>query len=469
MAIGTGQRALDRQLEENAAAEADLRARIRDERVEHVYYQFLSLSGRVLAKVVPAEHLARNLYRGVQFHGAAVTDMAVGRDGALIASGPEREEILAVPDASTFAVLPWDRSVGRFICNVYRRTDARRDAGEALPLCARGNLARQHAAFEARTGLRLRSGTEPEMSWLGDPIAPWWNDHTDPSYHFGALELMRPIVKRVAGYGRALGLTMIEGDYEDNGQLELNFEFDDCERTCDRLVTYRQICVQVADELGVTASFMPKPSASAMANGCHHNISLWRDGENAFRDLSEPTLHLTEVASHALGGILAHSRGMLALVAPTVNSYARYWHPGSFAPLIANWGFDNRTCAVRVSASGRLEFKLPDASVNPYLSHAAILASIADGLERRLDPGPAQAGSSYDQAVIAADEATRGFGSLPKTLGDALAALRDDPIVQSAFPAELVDAFVALKTAEWEEFCAAVTDWHRDRYLRAIP
>ena len=81
---------------------------------------------------------------------------------------------------------------------------------------------------------------------------------------------------------------------------------------------------------------------------------------------------------------------MLAVLAPTVNSYARYWDLGQFAPSIVNWGYDNRTCAVRVSASGRLEFKLPDASVNPYLSHTVVLAAMADGLERRLDPGPPQ-------------------------------------------------------------------------------
>jgi glutamine synthetase len=460
---------LSAHLARNATAEAELAERVREAGVEYIYYQFVSLTGRVLAKVVPAEHLARNLQRGVQFFGAAVTDMAVGRDGALIASGPEREEFLAIPDASTFAVLPWDRSFGRFICNLYRRTDARVEPGAPLPTCVRHNLQRAHAAFRAATGLQLRSGTEPEMSWIGDTIKPWWNDATQPSYHFGALELMRPIVKRVIAYGQAMGLTMIEGDYEDNAQIELNFAYDDCELTCDRLVTYRQICMQVASELGVSATFMPKPSPRAMANGCHHNLSLWDGEENVFVDPAERALHLTQTARHALGGLLAHSRPMLALLAPTVNSYARYWHVGAFAPTIVNWGYDNRTCAVRVSAPGRLEYKLPDASVNPYISHAAILAAVADGLKRQIDPGPEQSGDSWDAGVVADDQRARGFGQLPRTLGDALTALGEDDVVRSAFPADLLDAFTQLKTAEWEEFCAAVTDWHLDRYLRAIP
>ena len=461
--------ALRAQLDRNAAAEQELGERIRAAGVEYLYYQFVSLTGRVLAKVVPADQLQRNLFRGVQFHGAAVTDLAVGRDGTLVASGPEREEILAIPDAATFAVLPWDPSFGRFICNLYRRTDVDAAAGQPLPTCVRGALARAHTRFRDQTGLQLRSGTEPEMSWLGESITPWWNDRTDPSYHIGALEMMRPIVKRIISYARAMGLTMIEGDYEDNGQLELNFEYDDCERTCDRLVTYRQICVQVASEFGVTASFMAKPSATAMANGCHHNLSLWREDENIFRDPTIPTLHLTEPARHALGGLLTHSRGLLALLAPTVNSYARFWHVGAFAPTRVDWGFDNRTCAVRVSASGRLEYKLPDASVNPYLSHAVILGAMADGLEREIDPGPPQSGDSYDATVVATDSATRDFGALPKTLGDALAASTESSLARDWLGDELFQTHTALKTAEWEAFCSAVTDWHRDRYLRAIP
>src|SRR4029077_367871 len=134
------------------------------------------------------------------------------------------------------------------------------------------------------------------------------------SYHMGALELMRPIVKRVITYAREFGLTMIEGDYEDNGQVELNFQYDNCELTCDRLITYRQICAQVADEFGVTATFMPKPSETAMANGCHHNLSLWSGGENVFIDPGNPQIHVTEVARHAVGGLLSNSRSMLAFL-----------------------------------------------------------------------------------------------------------------------------------------------------------
>jgi glutamine synthetase len=173
--------ALTQQLERNAVAAEDLAAQIQDAGVEHVYYQFTTLNGRVMAKVVPARHVRRNLERGVQFHGSAIADLATSRHGTLIASGPEAEEFVALPDASTFAVLPWDRTFARVICNLYTRPDRREGAGEPLPTCVRSTLARAHAAFRDRTGLELRSGTEPEMSWLGPDLEVWSQPNVSPA------------------------------------------------------------------------------------------------------------------------------------------------------------------------------------------------------------------------------------------------------------------------------------------------
>jgi glutamine synthetase len=206
---------LEVQLASNAAAEENLVTRVLAEGIEYIYYQFVTLNGRVMAKVVPARHIQRNLQKGVQFHGSAVADLASNRHGQLIASGPAAQEFVAIPDSSTFATLPWDPTFARMFCNLYRRRDAAQDAGTTLPTCVRGNLMRVHRAFRDRTGYELRSGTEPEMSWFGEDIAVWSQPNVSPAYHFGALETMRPIVKQVMSYASALGLDMIEGDYED--------------------------------------------------------------------------------------------------------------------------------------------------------------------------------------------------------------------------------------------------------------
>ncbi len=435
--------------------------RIAEAGVEFVYYQFVSINGRVLTKVAPARHVRRNLRSGVNFHGSAVADVANDRSGAFFFGGAEAEEFTALPDAETFQVLPWDTTTARFLCRLYRRADAEADPGAPLPTDVRGLLSRAHADFEARTGLELRSGLEPEMTWEGPSIDVDSRPGVSPAYHLGSLERVRGVYQRVIRYGQALGLEMIEGDYEDNGQLELNFLFDRAERTADRLLTYRQICSRVAHELGVTATFMPKPALGIMGNGCHHNLSLWRDGANVCADEGRDELHVSTVAGHAIGGLLTHAASGMAVYASTVNSYKRYWDIGLFAPSAVNWGLDNRTCTLRVSANGRLEFKLPDAIVNPYLSQTLVLAAIEDGIEHSLDPG--------EPVARGATGAAGDFAPLPLTLGDALDALEGNTLVKRALGDELTALYVEFKRDEWARYCSSVTDWEREMYRDWLP
>src|SRR5690606_20890760 len=142
------------------------------------------------------------------------------------------------------------------------------------------------------------------------------------------------------------------------------------------------------------------------------------------------------------------------VMASTVNSYKRFWDTGLFAPTRINWGMDNKTCTVRLSANGRLEYKLPDASVNPYLSHALLLAAMRDGLQKKSDPGASVDKDSYaDVSEI---------GVLPLTLGDAVAAFRNDEVMRTALPQEMSDLYLELKADEWARACGAVTDWDRN-------
>lgn len=165
---------------------------------------------------------------------------------------------------------------------------------------------------------------------------------SSPAYHIENLELMRPVYQKVIRYAQAMGLDMIEADYEDPGQVEMNWMFDDADLTADRLITYRSICKQVARELGLEASFMPKPSTGQMGNGCHHNLSLWDGDVNVLEEPNRRELHLTDVGLNALGGILSHAAGSMLIMGPTVNSYKRYWDSGQFAPSQINWGWTTR-------------------------------------------------------------------------------------------------------------------------------
>ncbi|GAB7004864.1 glutamine synthetase family protein [Nocardioides sp. AN3] len=452
-----------RELNSRPGALDAIKQAIADNGVEYIYYQAVTITGRVVGKVVPAAHVDRIAVRGVNQHRTAIANLQTDRSGKLLGGGTEAAEYTAVPDLDTFAVLPWDTKVARFFCRLYEPDHRPEKAGAALATDARGLLQRVHEEFTVRTGLELRTGTEPEMTWEGPGLEAQFRPDSSPAYHIEHLERYREIYQRVITYARALGLDMIEGDYEDGGQLELNWMFDHANLTADRLVTYRQICKQVARELGIECSFMPKPGTGYMGNGCHHNFSLWRDGVNVLEEAGRPELHLTQEGQHALGGLLTHTPGAMLIMGPTVNSYKRYWDAGQFAPSRIDWGLDNKTCTVRLSANGRLEYKLPDASVNPYLSHAVMVAAIDDGLKNAITPGEPTVGSSY------LSTAPELFGKLPLSLGEAIEAFKADGYLRESLGAELSDLIVEYKTDEWARFNSAVTTWERDLYWADLP
>lgn len=431
--------------------------KIADTGVKYIYYMIPTLGARTVAKVVPAEHYERMLRKGIAFHRTALTDLQTSREGELIGGGVAAHEFWGLPEPETFQVLPWDTEVGRIFCTAYDPPHLGEAGGRLIPLDTRALFKAAHAAFTERTGLELRSGLEPEMTWVGPGIEVVSKEDQSPAYQVENLEKMRPVFKKVISYGQALDFDMIQGDYEDDGQIELNWNFDRAELTSERMTTYRQICKQVARELGLEASFMPKPYNGKMGNGCHHNLSLWRGEENVIED-GRVELHATETARQAIAGMLLHTPGSMLVMGSTVNSYKRYWDAGQFAPSGADWGLDTRGVAIRISANGRMEYRLPDASVNPYLSHLYLLAAIEHGLEAQLDPGdPGQPSEEIAKVVV------------PNTLGMAIEAFQADEYLMGAMPEELTRIFVQLKKDEWGRYCGQITQWEFDQYWEAIP
>lgn len=436
---------------------AVLGERIRETGVKYIYYMIPTLGSRTVAKVVPAEHYERMLRKGIAFHRTALTDLQTSREGELIGGGVDAHEFWGLPEPETFQVLPWDPEVGRMFCTAYDPPQLGEGSGCLIPLDTRALFRAAHRSFTERSGLELRSGLEPEMTWTGPGMEVSCKDDQSPAYQVENLEKMRPVFKKVISYAQAMDFAMIQGDYEDDGQLELNWDFDRAELTAERMTTYRQICKQAARELGLHASFMAKPYNGKMGNGCHHNLSLWRDGENIIED-GRVELHVTETARHAIGGMLRHTPGSMLVMGSTVNSYKRYWDAGQFAPSGADWGLDTRGVALRISANGRMEYRLPDASVNPHLSHLYLLAAIERGLETKLDPGePGTPSAALADVVV------------PNTLGSAIEAFEADEYLMAAMPEELTRIFLQLKRDEWARYCGQISQWEFDQYWEAIP
>ncbi len=447
---------------------AEVEKKIETLGVQYLYCQFISVTGRIMGKGIPAKHFGVIARKGFQLVYGSTANLFIDRHGDYIGYGPEARELVGIAEPETFAQLPWDPKTARVFCTLFRGREEEVDGGTFLTSDCRGNLRRIHNEFEAKHGLHLRAGTEPEMMWLradehGKPI---FEGLTKPNcYHIDQFAELQPLIHKVIEYSEAMGLDMIQGDHEDApGQLELNFQFDRADLTADRLSTYRQVCKQVGRELGAFPCFMPKPFMNVSANGCHHNISLWDGDENKFMPEGDNPQLPGKVGMMAIGGILEHLRALTCLSSPTVNSYRRLWDTGFWAPVFADWGFQNRTTALRISAPGRFEYRSVDSAVNPYLSFAGLLKAMDDGLDRNLDPGPPEERNIYE-----AMESGKTVEKIPLSLGEALQALADDETIKSALPGEMYTVFEHYKRDEWERFMATVTDWDVEEYLDILP
>jgi glutamine synthetase len=439
-----------------------LTRRIEAEDVRYVFFQQVSISGHVNGKGVVASYFPQVAERGYQLVYGATADLFTDRHSNYIGFGPEESELAAMADLDTFAVLPWDRRVARVFCDCYDT-----ETGALLDADPRQNLKRVAHDVEEELGYAFLCGIEPEMMWLRpseDGAAP--EGVTKPyCYHINQFEQLRPVILDVVEYGQALGLDMSYGDHEDApGQLELNFRFDRALRTADNITCYRQICAAVARKHGLRASFMPKPFTGVSANGHHHHFTLMDDdANNVFHDPDGPA-QLSELGLHFMGGILEHFAALVCIGSPTVNSYKRMWDFGFWAPVYKNYGWQNRTCTVRVASGGRFEFRGVDSSCNPYLTQAALLTAGLDGVRWGLHPGEPQQANTYDLLAAGAQ-----FERVPDHLGAALEALEADEVVRSALPGRLYDVFMHYKRDEWERYLAAVTDWEREEYLEVLP
>ena len=473
----------------------EVRAKIDALGIQYLYLQFVSVTGKIMGKGIPADHWETVAERGFQLVYGATMNLFTNRSGEYLGYGPEAAELVGIPEPESFMQLPWDKRVGRFYCTLFRNREEREEAGAYLTADCRGNLRRLHDEFsDKHGGLQLRMGTEPDMMWLkfdenGKPTEGYSKPYC---YHIDQFESLRPVYMKVIEYARAMGLDMIQGDHEDApGQLELNWMFDDVLRNADRLTTYRQICAQVAREHGIFACFMTKPFMGVSASGCHHNMSLWYGGEDVLCPTGNDPANLPGMAGNylyvkggdntfmpdtddpqlpgktgleAIGGIVHHLQALTAIGCSTVNSYRRLWDTGFWAPVFADWGFQNRTTGLRVSAPGRFEYRSVDSMVNPYLMGSVILAAAGDGLDNKLDPGEPEERNIYE-----AMEAGKQVKKLPMSLGEALEALEQNEVVQRGMPGEMYRLYHEYKSDEWARFMSTVTDWDNETYMECLP
>jgi len=209
------------------------------------------------------------------------------------------------------------------------------------------------------------------------------------------------------------------------GQAEIDMRFEPLVQMADNLLKYKYIVKNVAKKHGKTVTFMPKPIFNDNGSGMHTHVSLWKGKTNLFA--GDGYAGLSEMAMHAIGGLLKHAAAICAFSNPTTNSYKRLV-PGFEAPVNLAYSQRNRSAAVRIPMysqspkAKRLEFRCPDPSCNPYLAFSAILMAVLDGIQNKLDPGEALDKDIYD---LPPEELAK-VPTTPGSLREALQALSDD-------------------------------------------
>lgn len=420
--------------------------------VHTLLVQFTDLHGVAKGKLLPLHQLPAAVMPGAGFSGPSIAGTGLPRTGP-------RSEYWARADLATLRALPWMPGVAHVVADGF--VD-----GEPFEACPRQVLRRALARLAAH-GLQMQVGIEPEFFLLRQIDGRWQpvdeRDRLDkPSYDLKSLPRQLPFLHALRQALEAAGLQVLQLDHEDaHGQYEVNFLHAEPLCSADRLMLFKQAAHTLAEQQGAVFSMMPKPFADQPGSGLHCHVSLQAaDGQPVAPALLQ----------RFIAGVLAHSGALCAVAAPTVNSYKRLTVGPSitgttWAPAFVAHGPNNRTALVR-TLPGRFEWRLPDASANPYLALATMIAAGVDGIGREMTPPPA---CELDLFTLpAADRERLGIGLLPQSLAEAVAALQADAVVQAALGPVLAAEFIAAKQAEWLAYARHVSDWEWTRYASAF-
>ena len=427
----------------------------KDLQIKFIRLQFSDVLGVTKNVAIPVQQLTKALDGEMMFDGSSIEGFV----------RIEESDMYLRPDPNTFTIFPWNNKEGataRLICDIYNPD------GTPFAGCPRNTL-RRAIAQAAQLGFSLNAGPEAEFFlFLKDSEG---RPTTIPHDSGGYFDLMPVDMGEAAR--RDMVLTLQEMGFEVEashhevapGQHEIAFKYADALTTADNIATFKLVVRTIAMQHGLHATFMPKPIFGLAGSGMHTHQSLFKDGENAFYDPSQPS-QLSKIARYYVAGLLSHVKGFTAVTNPLVNSYKRLV-PGFEAPVYIAWSERNRSPLVRIPArrgiGTRIELRSPDPSCNPYLALAVTLSAGLDGIRKKLLP-PAP----VNQNIYEMNEEERhelGVETLPQTLGEALEELARSEVIREALGEHIYDRFMEAKTIEWTHYRTRVHQWELDNYL----
>jgi glutamine synthetase len=441
----------------------DIKSFVQDRDIRFVRLWFTDILGQLKSFSINAQELDDAFEGGMGFDGSSITGF----------NAIEESDMIAMPDPSTFNVLPWrpeDKGVARMFCDVVTpsrepyegdpRHVLRRVLERAESMGFTNFFVGPELEFFYFRNARVDNGATPEILDEGG--------YFDLTTLDAGSDVRRETVLALEQLG-----IHVEYTHHEVGpsQHEIDMRYSDALKMADDCMTYRITVKEYAMKYGWHATFMPKPLFGENGSGMHTHQSLFRDSSNAFYD-ADDQYFLSDVGKAFIAGQLRHAREITSVFAQWVNSYKRLV-PGYEAPVYCAWSRRNRSALVRVplyhpgkEQATRMELRCPDPACNPYLTFAILLAAGLEGIEKGYElPEPMEKNLYH----ISPEERKRlGIEQLPETLGEAIELSAESELVLRTFGEHIFNRYIEIKRQEWEDYRVQVTQWELDRYLAVL-
>ncbi|MEY2523265.1 MAG: glutamine synthetase, partial [Ilumatobacteraceae bacterium] len=425
---------------------------------------FTDVLGSLKSFAISPAELENALEDGMTFDGSSIDGF-----GRTLES-----DVLAMPDANTFEVLPWgDDTKGnrateaRVFCDIHN-LDGTAFEGDPRQVLRR-NLQTAHErgyTFFVAPDIEFFYFSPPEKGQAPVPL------DEGGFFDLTTTDVAGTLRKQTIRTLETMSIPVEYSFHEDApSQHEIDLRHTDALTMADSIMTFRLVVKEVAASQGVHATFMPKPLESVQGSGMHVHLSLFDGDENAFFS-ADDSYNLSPVAKQFMAGLLRHAAEITAITNQTVNSYKRLV-PGFEAPVHVTWARNNRSGLIRVPvakrgnpSATRLEFRSPDPACNPYLAFAVMLAAgmrgITEGYELPLEADSNLFGMSD------AELNKLGIDLLPQSLSDSLKVMEQSSLVHEALGEHIFEWFLRNKRSEWRAYKTHVSAFEHDRYLRTL-
>ena len=429
---------------------------VEERNVKLVRLWFTDVLGQLKSVAISPVELETALEEGVHFDGSAI-------DGF---SRVQESDVLAVPDPTTFELLPWAEggNTARMFCDIFSQE------GEPFEGDPRQVLRRNLEAAH-QTGYSFFVAPEMEFFYFADGEPTHTPKLLDSGSYFDLTtsDVASDLRRETISVLETMGIPVEYSFHEDSpSQHEIDLRYTDAMSMADQIMTFRLVVRELALERGRFASFMPKPLEGMQGSGMHLHLSLFDKDSNAFHD-PEAEFALSPVARQFMAGLLVHAREITAVTNQLVNSYKRLV-VGFEAPVWVTWAQNNRSALIRVPvtradkpSSTRIEYRSPDPSCNPYLAFSVILAAGMEGIRLGYDLPPQTTRNIFE--LTAEEMADLGVDPLPQSLAEALEVMEQSKLVHDALGGHIFEWFLRNKRSEWRAYKSHVSQWELERYL----